>query len=69
MENDEVTRRRDLLIQWSKRLRRILRDLITESKPARSDAMRTPLEVLAKYKTAHAPASCLLYTSPSPRDS
>ena len=60
MENDEVTRRRDLLIQWSKRVRRILHDLIPGSKPPPSDAMRTPLEVLAISKTAHAPASQIL---------
>jgi hypothetical protein len=57
MENDEVTRRRDLLTKWSKRVCRILKDLIPGSKPPPSDAMRTPLEVLAISKTAHAPAS------------
>ena len=64
MENDEVTRRRDLLIQWSKRVRKIWRDLIPGSKKCPpSNAIGTPLEFLSKSKTAHAPASLQFFCS------
>ena len=67
MENDEVTRRRDLLI-WSKRVRKIWRDLIPGSKKRPpSNAIGKPLEFLSISKTAHAPAPLPSYIQRSIR--